>query len=261
MQVPYFEVLAFTDRFLGGNRAGVCLLDGSWPTDQQMQDIAWQNNIAETAFIIDSRDYFDLRWFTPSIEVDLCGHATLASAHVLFSHRGVKDKSVRFRSQSGEPRVERENDRLVLDFPSRPLLQCEPPPPIEKALGARPTSVWKDRDYYAVFDRETDVAGLKPEFQIFSEIDSQGVVVTAPGDTCDFVSRYFAPAAGIPEDPVTGSTHCSLIPFWSGRLGKQKLLARQLSSRGGELICEDRGDRVGIGGSCLTYIEGKLHFV
>src|SRR4051812_13206163 len=259
MTVPLFHVDAFTDRPFAGNPAAVCMLP-SWKEDRWLQAVAREMNLSETAFLVKQPGHFDVRWFTPTVEIDLCGHATLASAHVLFTHRGLKEASVRFQSQSGELRVDRENNQLVLDFPSRPLRQCDPPASIEKALGARPASVWKDRDYYAVFNSEADVAELKPDLQIFPEIDSQGVVVTAPGDTCDFVSRYFAPLAGIPEDPVTGSTHCSLIPFWSAKLGKQRLLARQLSSRGGELVCENRGERVGIGGTCLTYIEGKLHF-
>ena len=155
--------------------------------------------------------------------------------------------------------MERRDGQLILDFPAQPLRECDPLPAIGKALGKEPASIWEGRDYYALFEKEEDVARLKPDFEAFHQIDRQGVVATAAGNQCDFVSRYFAPLAGIPEDSVTGSTHCSLIPFWSDRLGKRQLSARQLSPRGGELSCENRGERVGIGGNCVTYLEGKLH--
>jgi PhzF family phenazine biosynthesis protein len=259
MIIPYFEVLAFTDRPFTGNPAGVCLLADEWLPEALMQQIAAENNLAETAFLIERKDYFDLRWFTPAIEIDLCGHATLASAHVLFYHRGWKGDSIRFQSQSGELRVDRIDNRLVLDFPAQPLSQCEPPAKLTEGLRAKPREVLRGRDYFAVFDREEDVRAINPDLQIIAELDAQGVIVTAPGNDCDFVSRYFAPAAGIPEDPVTGSAHCVLIPYWSKRLGKRELYARQISKRGGELFCEDRGERVGIGGNAITYVEGKLH--
>ena len=164
-----------------------------------------------------------------------------------------------FQSPSGELTVERADDRLVLDFPSRPATPCDPPAGLAEALGAEPREVSKVRDYVAVFDRREDVVAMEPDFEALAKLDAQGVVVTAPGDDCDFVSRYFAPRAGIPEDPVTGSTHCALIPYWSKRLGRKELRARQLSRRGGELFCEDRGARVGIGGTAITYAEGTLH--
>ncbi|MEY2539053.1 MAG: hypothetical protein QOG67_2793 [Verrucomicrobiota bacterium] len=258
MTIPYFEVLAFTHRYFGGNPAGVCLLPQEWMPDEEMQQIAAENNLAETAFVIERKDFFDLRWFTPAVEVDLCGHATLASAHVLFEHRGWQGDLIKFHSPSGELRVAKTAERLVLDFPAQPLTQCEPPAGLSEALGAKSVSVWKARDYYAVFDREENVAAIQPDFDALCRLDAQGVVVTAPGNSCDFVSRYFAPRAGIPEDPVTGSTHCSLIPFWSHRLSKRHLFAWQISKRGGELFCEDRGERVGIGGNALTYIEGQI---
>jgi PhzF family phenazine biosynthesis protein len=258
MLIPYYQVLAFTKRHFAGNPAGVCVLS-EWLPDAELQAIAAENNLPETAFIIEREKYFDLRWLTPTVEVDLCGHATLASAHVIFHHLDRAGDTVSFQSRSGELTVARVEDRLVLDFPSQPVSKCEPPKKLAEGLRAQPKSVLKGRDYFAVFDREEDIAALEPDFEILTQLDAEGVIVTAPGNVCDFVSRYFAPRVGIPEDPVTGSTHCALIPYWSKRLGKQELRARQLSKRGGELFCEDRGERVGIGGNAVTYVEGKLH--
>jgi PhzF family phenazine biosynthesis protein len=257
--ISYFEVLAFTNRQFAGNPAGVCLLEKEWLADELMQKIAAENNLAETAFLVERTNHFDLRWMTPTVEVDLCGHATLASAHVLFHHLGRKDDSVRFQSRSGELRVDKIENRLVLDFPAQPLSQCEPPAKLTEGLRAKPHEVLKGRDYFAIFDREEDVRAINPDFQVIAGLDAQGVIVTAPGNDCDFVSRYFVPGAGIPEDSVTGSTHCVLVPYWSKRLGKRELYARQISKRGGELFCEDRAERVGIGGNAMTYMEGKLH--
>lgn len=258
MTIPYFEVAAFTDRPFAGNPAGVCILD-EWLPDATMQAIAAENNLAETAFFVDRQSHFDLRWMTPTVEMDLCGHATLASAHVLFQHLGYAGAMIRFQSRSGELTVERAGDRLVLDFPAQPLSECQPPEKLIEGLGARPVAVLKGCDYFAVFDRAQEVVALTPDFEIIAELDGRGVIATAPGDGCDFVSRFFAPAVGVPEDPVTGSTHCALVPYWSKRLGKRTLHARQLSKRGGELFCEDRGERVGIGGNAVTYVEGQLH--
>ena len=257
MVIPYFEVAAFTKRHFAGNPAGVCFLT-EWLPDAQMQAIAAENNLAETAFVIERNGYFDLRWMTPTVEVDLCGHATLASAHVIFHHLGRAGDRVCFQSRSGELTVARVEDRLVLDFPSQPPSSCEPPEGLVQGLRAQPRSVWKGPDFLAVFDREEDIKALAPDFEMLAQLDARGTIVTAPGSDCDFVSRFFAPQSGIAEDPVTGSTHCALIPYWSKRLGKKALHARQLSKRGGELFCEDRGERVGIGGNAVTYVEGKL---
>ncbi len=256
--IPYFEVFAFTNRMFAGNPAGVCLLREFLP-NEQLQAIATQNDLPETAFLVDRREYFDLRWMTPAVEVDLCGHATLAAAHVLFQHLGYAGKNVRFQTQSGELVVEPNAGRLVLDFPSRPATEGGDLAAVAASLGAKPEEVLRGRDYFAIFSSREEVAAIKPDFEAVARLDAQGVVVTAPGDDCDFVSRYFAPAAGIPEDPVTGSTHCTLIPYWSERLGKRELFARQISPRGGELFCEDRGARVGIGGEAVTYVEGRIH--
>ena len=257
MKIPYYEIAAFTSRHFGGNPAGVCILN-EWLPDPVLQAIAAENNLAETAFIIEREKHFDIRWMTPAIEIDLCGHATLASAHVVFTYLDRRGNRVNFQSASGELTVERANPRLVLDFPSRPAPPCDAPAGLAEALGAEPREATKGRDYMAVFDRQEEVAALAPDFEALAKLDAQGVVVTAPGDDCDFVSRYFAPRAGIPEDPVTGSTHCVLIPYWSKRLGRKELRARQLSRRGGELFCEDRGARVGIGGTVVLYMEGAI---
>jgi PhzF family phenazine biosynthesis protein len=258
MIIPYYEVHAFTGRQFAGNPAGVCMLPKEWLPDELMQQIAAENNLAETAFLIERAQHWDLRWMTPTVEIDLCGHATLASAHVIFHHLRRAGDTINFQSRSGELKVERSKDQLVLDFPSQPPGECNALKTLGEGLRAEPSTVLKGHDYFAVFDREEDVAALDPDFEPLTQLDTRGVVVTAPGTDCDFVSRYFAPAAGIPEDPVTGSTHCALIPYWSKRLGKKKLRARQLSKRGGELFCEERGDRVGIGGYAVTYLEGNL---
>ena len=256
--IPYFEVFAFTNRMFAGNPAGVCLLEEFLP-NEQLQAIATQNDLPETAFVVERGEHFDLRWMTPALEVDLCGHATLAAAHVLFQHRGYAGDKVRFQTQSGELIVEQNAHPLVLDFPARPAEEGGDFAAVAKSLGAKPANVLHGRDYFAVFVSQEEVAAITPDLAAVAKLDAQGVVVTAPGDDCDFVSRYFAPAAGIPEDPVTGSTHCTLIPYWSQRLGKRELFARQVSARGGELFCEDRGDRVGIGGEAVTYVEGQIH--
>jgi PhzF family phenazine biosynthesis protein len=259
MTIPFFEVLAFTNRMFSGNPAGVCLLE-EWLSDPDLQAIAAENNLPETAFLVDRGEYLDLRWMTPTVEVELCGHATLASAHVLFYHLGRRGTTLRFRSLGGELTVERAGTRLVLDFPSRPATEVATPNGLSEALGAQPDAVLEGRDYLAVFPTEQAVAALRPDFTLLRQVDRQGVVATSRGNDCDFVSRYFAPNAGIPEDPVTGSTHCALIPYWSERMGKRELFARQISPRGGELFCENRGERVGIGGHAITYVEGKVHF-
>jgi len=258
MKLPYFEVAAFAARPFAGNPAGVCVLE-EWLPDALLQSIATENNLAETAFILARDGFHELRWFTPTVEMDLCGHATIASAHVLFRHLGAPGASLRFQSpQAGELGVARDGDRLVLDFPSRPVAPCETTPDLVTALGRAPVGLYEARDYLAVFENEAEITALRPNFALLAALPNHGTVVTAPGNDCDFVSRFFAPAFGIDEDPVTGSTHCNLIPFWAERLGKQTLFARQLSKRGGELFCELRGDRVRIGGEAITYLTGEI---
>jgi PhzF family phenazine biosynthesis protein len=245
MKIPYFKIAAFTGRAFAGNPAGVCLLE-EWLPDGQLQAIAAENNRAETAFVVGRGGHFDLRWMTPKVEVDLCGHATIAAAHVLFHHRGFGESTLRFQTRSGELTVEKDEKKLVLDFPALPAEPGGPADEICAALGLPPREVLKQRDYLAVFATQKEVAAIQPDFARVAALDAQGLVVSAPGDDCDFVSRYFAPAVGIPEDPVTGSTHCTLIPYWSHRLGKK------------ELFCRDRGDRVSIGGAAVTWVAGEI---
>jgi PhzF family phenazine biosynthesis protein len=258
MNIPYYHVDAFTRTLFSGNPAGVCLL-ADWLPDPVLQSIAAENNLAETAFVVQRDSSFDLRWFTPELEVDLCGHATLASAHVIFRHLGYRGSIVRFQTRSGALAVTRSDELLTLDFPARPATPCSAPAELLEGLQCTPTATAKARDYLAVLDTEQAIRELRPDMASLARLDCLGIIVTAPGDECDFVSRFFAPRAGIPEDPVTGSAHCTLIPYWAQRLGRSKLRARQVSQRGGELLCEERGDRVGIAGRAATYSSGFLH--
>jgi PhzF family phenazine biosynthesis protein len=257
MRIPYYQVDAFTSEAFGGNPAGVCVLE-EWLPDELMQSIAAENNLAETAFYFPDGDQFQLRWFTPVMEVDLCGHATLAPAFVLFSELQYNQSVIRFQTRSGPISAELRGDTIELNFPARPPGPCVVPEELERALGKKPKEVFKSRDFFAVFGSEAEVASLQPDFGVLAQLDCLGVIVTAPGENADFVSRFFAPRAGISEDPATGSSHCSLIPFWSERLGKATLFGRQISRRGGEMFCRFLGDRVGIGGRCVIYSRGQL---
>src|SRR5579863_9001876 len=226
MSIPYYHVDAFTGGLFAGKPAGVCLL-ADWLPDGVLQSIAAENNLAETAFMVQRDSCFDLRWFTPTLEMDLCGHATLASAHVIFRHLGYSGSVLRFQTRSGALMVTRNDDLLTLDFLTRPATACPAPGDLITGLGCTPTAVAKARDYLAFFDAEQTVRELRPDMAALMRLDCLGIIVTAPGEQCDFVSRFFAPRAGVPEDPVTGSAHCTLIPYWSDRLGKTKLFARQ----------------------------------
>jgi len=259
MRIPYYQVDAFSARVFGGNPAGVCPLK-AWLPDGTLQSIAAENNQAETAFFIPQGDDYHLRWFTPVMEVDLCGHATLASAHVLFAELGCGRETVRFHTRSGWLAALRKEGIIELDFPSRPPQSCAAPDTLMRGLGIKPREVLKSRDYVAVYESQAEVAALKPDMNLLLELDCLGVIATARGSDSDFVSRFFAPKAGIPEDPVTGSAHSTLIPFWSGRLNKTELFARQISRRGGELYCRFVGERVAIGGRAVTYSRGELEF-
>jgi PhzF family phenazine biosynthesis protein len=263
MQLPLFQVDAFTSCVFSGNPAGVVLLDEPLP-DQIMQSIAAENNLSETAFVMRagdaSKDTFALRWFTPRIEVDLCGHATLASAHVLFAEQLVRGDTARFETASGLLAVQRQGDLLTMDFPARPPQPAACDQNLVAALGLRPREVQhSERDWLAVFTDEEAVAALAPRLDLLAALDAFAVIVSAPGRHVDFVSRFFAPRAGVPEDPVTGSAHCTLIPYWADRLGKKQLVARQISRRGGELFCEDQGDRVLIGGRAVSFLQGTIN--
>ena len=257
MNIRHFEVDAFTSRPFSGNPAGVCLLT-TWLPDELLQRIAAENNLSETAFCKPSGDDFELRWFTPAIEVDLCGHATLATAFVLFTEAGFPQQQVRFHTRSGWLAATRRGELVELDFPARPPGPCAAPDELLRGLGRTPREVLKSRDFVAIYDSPDDVAALEPDQTLLARVDALGVIATAPGGGADFVSRFFAPRAGIAEDPVTGSAHCSLIPLWAGRLGKRELFARQISQRGGELFCRDLGERVGIGGHAVVYCRGEL---
>lgn len=258
LRIPIYQVDAFASRVFSGNPAAVCPLK-KWLPDEQMQAIAAEINVANTGFFVPNQDGYDLRWFTPTVEVDLCGHATLASAFIIFHDLVPAAKSVRFETKSGALIVTRDGDLLSLDFPSRPPSECEVPPELLSALGAQPEAVLTARDFMAVYSSEEEVRKLAPNLEKIAQLDRFGVIVTAPGKQVDFVSRFFAPAQGVPEDSVTGSAHCTLIPYWSKRLGKKKLHAQQVSARGGELWCEDRGDRVTISGKAVRFLEGAIY--
>jgi len=258
MRIPIYQVDAFTGQLFRGNPAAICPLD-RWLPDETLQSIAAENNLAETAFYIPNGNGYHLRWFTPGVEVDLCGHATLASAHVILAIRKESDASrVSFQSKSGELIVDREGDLYALNFPARPPAECPVDPGLVEALGAKPKTILGARDYLCVFETEEEVRAVQPSMDKLAAIDRFAAIVTAPGRDCDFVSRFFAPAKGVPEDPVTGSSHCTLIPYWSKRLGKTKLHARQISKRGGELFCEDRGERVKMAGKAVKFLEGFI---
>ncbi len=259
MKLEIFQVDAFTSKPFGGNPAAVVPLT-EWLPDDVMQSIALENNLSETAFFVKNGDVYDIRWFTPTFEIDLCGHATLASAHVIFNELKLENDQIKFRShKSGELGVEKNGDVLTLDFPSRPPVTAEAPDGLFEAIGLTPKEVWRSRDYFLVYDTEQEILDLSPNFSKLAEIPTHAVIVTAPGNTSDFVSRFFAPEAGINEDPVTGSSHCNLIPFWAERLGKTEMFARQVSSRGGEIYCELAGDRVKIGGNAVLYLKGEIY--
>jgi PhzF family phenazine biosynthesis protein len=261
VSAPYFQIDAFSSSVFSGNPAGVCLLE-KWLPDDLLQKIAAENNLSETAFVLAapaSQGEFELRWFTPTTEVDLCGHATLAAAFALFTELGFKGEVVSFRTRSGPLSAANREGVITLDFPAWRAESCPAPADLVEGLGWIPGEVYRaGSDYLAVIGSERDVRALDPKMAKLAALDCRGVIVTAPGGDCDFVSRFFAPQMGIPEDPVTGSAHSALIPYWSVRLGKPKLFARQLSRRGGEIYCEARGERVGIGGSAALYSRAQI---
>ena len=259
MKFELYQIDAFTDTIFGGNPACVVPLD-NWLPDEILLKITRENAVAETAFFVDKGDKIHLRWFTPEIEMDLCGHATLAAAHCLKSILNYPKDRIVFETLSGDLIVSIKNDLYSLDFPSRMPVACELPEIIKKSLNIQPKEILKARDYMLVYDSKQEIENIKIDRQIFDQInlDPGGVIVTAKGENCDFVSRFFTPQASILEDPVTGSAHCSLIPFWSLRLGKEKLNAIQISDRVGELQCLNKKDRVIISGKAKTYSIGNL---
>lgn len=256
--MKYYVVDAFTEKLFCGNPAGVCLLDQRID-DNTMQKIAFENNLAETAFVLKVDDIYELRWFTPEVEIDLCGHATLGSAHILMNYVDTSMKKVDFMTKSGKLTVIRDGEHYTMDFPSRKPEPCDKPELLESALGLKVLETHLSRDLLAVVENEDILLHMKPDYQLLKQINQVfGFIVTAKGSTCDFVSRFFAPNAGILEDPVTGSSHSTLIPFWSERLSKKELTAKQLSSRGGSLLCRDQGERVEISGKAATYLIGEI---
>jgi PhzF family phenazine biosynthesis protein len=259
MTIPIYQADAFTDKLFGGNPAAICPLT-EWLPDEVMQKIALENNLAETAFFVKNESGYLLRWFTPELEIDLCGHATLASAHILFTELGYDKDTISFDTvKAGMLVVKRDGNRYAMDFPSRPPFAADLPEGLAQALGGpKPKEVLRSRDYMLVYESEDDVLNMQPDHLALSKIDTLGVIVTAPGKTVDFVSRFFAPAAGVAEDPVTGSAHCNLIPYWAGKLGKNVLHAYQVSARKGELWCELKNDRVIMAGKAVTYLRGTI---
>ena len=259
MTIPIYQADAFTDKLFGGNPAAICPLD-KWLPDEIMQKIAVENNLAETAFFVKNKTGYKLRWFTPEYEIDLCGHATLASAHILFTELGYDGDTINFETvKAGTLTVKRDGDKYTMDFPSRPPIPIERPNGLAEALGEKqPLEILRSRDYFLVYKSEKDIQDISPDFFALSKMDTVGVIITAPGKDVDFVSRFFAPGAGIPEDPVTGSAHCNLIPYWAEKLGKTKLHAYQISPRKGELWCELKGDRVLMSGKAVTYLKGEI---
>lgn len=260
-EIPLFQVDAFTDQVFSGNPAAVMPL-GRWPDDSMLQNVARENNLSETAFFVPSTDSdadFELRWFTPAVEVDLCGHATLATAHVLFEDLSFENPLVRFKTQSGILTVRRAGAKLVMDFPARPPRPCLFEDPIAAALGIRPRLFVKSRDMIAVYDDPQDVIDLRPDFRALARSKHFAFVATAPGTDCDFVSRFFGPGAGVDEDPVTGSAHAELFPYWGQRLKKTEMVARQVSRRGGTIWGKLLdGGRVEIAGQAVTYLRGRI---
>lgn len=258
MKIPLYQVDAFTSEVFKGNPAAVCILN-EWLDDARLQAISAENNLSETAFLVKNEEGFEIRWFTPLTEVSLCGHATLASAFVVFNYLDWPETSVRFQTrQRGMLTVTRKEGLLEMDFPAMAPAPRETPEGLADALGHPPLEVLGvERQLLAVFADERTVRELKPDFNLLAQYEF-GTITTAPGESCDFVSRYFAPNVGIPEDPVTGSAHCVLVPYWSQRLGKEQLHVRQVSKRGGELFCEDCGERVTIAGRAVLYLEGTI---
>lgn len=259
MRIPIYQVDAFASELFSGNPAAVCILD-EWLDDARLQGVAAENNLSETAFVLKCDEEFQIRWFTPITEVALCGHATLASAFVIFNCLEWPENIVRFQSlRSGALSVTRNGELLEMDFPARPPSKQSVPKRLAEALNHSPVEVLSTaKDLLVVLEDERAVRELKPDFPLLMQIERRGTIVSAPGDRYDFVSRFFAPRVGIQEDPVTGSAHCVLIPYWAKRLGKRQLQARQVSERGGELFCEDRGDRVTIAGKAVLYLQGII---
>ena len=256
--INYYIIDAFAEKLFSGNPAGVCLLD-EWFNDEVMQNIAMENNLAETAFIVKRDNHYDLRWFTPNVEIDLCGHATLASAFVVTNFLDIGISEMDFHTKSGVLSVKKVDDSFEMDFPSRMPEKIDVTPLMERAVGVTAREAYMSRDMLLLLDNEHQVKNLQPDLNLVADLpDCLGLIVTAKGDSVDFISRFFAPNAGVPEDPVTGSAHSTLIPFWAQRLDKDNMVAKQLSKRGGTLYCQNCGDRVKMAGQAILYLQGKI---
>ena len=258
MKFPIFQVDAFASETFKGNPAAVVPLQ-EWLPDETMQNIAMENNLAETAFFVPTQAGFEIRWFTPLVEVDLCGHATLATAHVIFQEAGFTSDQIQFGSRSGMLTVKKELEKLQLNFPADAISEIKMSTDVVDAIGMSPIQSFKGiTDYLLVYETEEQIRQIAPNFHLLKNTDARGVIITAPGNEVDFVSRFFAPAVGIDEDPVTGSAHTTLTPIWAEKLGKSKMSALQLSKRGGELNVELSRDRVLISGKAITYLQGEI---
>jgi len=259
MKLTIYQVDAFTDQLFGGNPAAICPLE-AWLPSETMQKIALENNLSETAFIIPEKDGYYIRWFTPAIEVDLCGHATLATAHALYAEMNYQGEAIKFYSKSGLLRVQKSGDLYTMNFPIDELKKVDIPQEIVTGLGTPPLEVFKGKDdYLAIFENQQTIEEFDPNFAQLRKLSARGIITSAKGNSVDFVSRCFYPAAGIDEDPVTGSAHTTMTPYWSKVLNKTKLSALQLSARGGVLQCEHLGNRVNISGKAVTYLKGEIY--
>lgn len=259
MKVKIYQVDAFTDTLFSGNPAAVCPLKEHWLADATMQKIAFENNLAETAFFIRKDNRYHIRWFTPSLEVDLCGHATLASAHVLFNHEQYDGSVIEFSSRSGILTVKKESGFLTMDFPADTIGKTNMTEGIMACFDLQPQELYKGKtDYLLVYENEEQIRNIRCNLARIAQIKARGIIITAPGNNCDLVSRFFAPQSGVDEDPVTGSAHTTLTPYWSRRFNKIELRAVQLSKRGGYLICRNKGERVEISGKAVTYMTGEI---
>ena len=260
MKIPIYQADAFTSGVFRGNPAAFCPLD-QWLPDELLQNIAAENNLSETAFVVNEPDGYRIRWFTPATEVDLCGHATLATAHIFFSHLGFEQPNLQFQSRSGWLKIKKQPDgRITLDFPAnKPQPVTEVPKGLFEGLKIKPAPLFRGAwDYLVLLNNQREIETLDPDFTVLAQTEGRGVIVTAKGDNVDFVSRCFYPQSGINEDPVTGSAHTIMVPFWAEKLGKNKLTAMQLSSRKGNLECEYAGDRVLMSGHAVTYMKGEI---
>ncbi|GMT43798.1 MAG: putative isomerase [bacterium] len=257
MEITLYQVDAFASELFEGNPAAVCPLE-TWLPEEIMQSIAAENNLSETAFFVPNDNEYHIRWFTPASEVDLCGHATLASAYVLFNILGYKKERIIFKSKSGPLTVMKDNEWLIMDFPAQPPVACDIPEEIVKAFNTTPIECLKSEDYIVIFEHETDIKSANPDFEQLKKLDLRGVIITAKSNRYDFVARFFAPKYGVPEDPVTGSAYTQLAPYWANQLGLKRFNIKQLSERSGELTCEIIDDRVLISGKAILYLEGRI---